>query len=189
MMRTIAVAILAATALAAAPAAAQTRSQMPTQAPVAATQVQTVTGKVERVDKIARSLIVKTDDGVSHTIFCGKELKAFDDLKTGDTVTAKFTDSYVAAVKPGAKLQQMTDTTVDAKKNASADADIMQQIKMVVTVDAIDPPKGLITYRTADNRLATRLVQDPKLLTGLKRGDVVEVTYTRERALELTKKK
>jgi len=78
---------------------------------------------------------------------------------------------------------------VDAKKNASADADIMQQIKMVVTVDAIDPPKGLITYRTADNRLATRLVQDPKLLTGLKRGDVVEVTYTRERALELTKKK
>ena len=181
--RTLVVAITLLTAYA---SAAQTTAT----APKTVTQhVMTVTAKVERVDKIARSLTVKTDDGLSYTIFCGKELKVFDELKTGDTVTARFNDSYVATLKPGAKMQQMTDTTVDAKKNATASADVMQQIKMVVTVDAVDAPKGLITYRTADNRVVSRLVQDPKILTGLKRGDVVEVTYTRERALELTKKK
>jgi len=179
--RTVAVAVMLLTAYA---AAAQTP------APKSVTQhVMTVTAKVERVDKIARSLTVKTDNGLSYTIYCGKELKVFDELKTGDTVTATFNDSYVATLKPGAKLQQMTDTTVDAKKNASAGADIMQQVKMVVTIDTLDAPKGLITYRTADSRLVSRLVQDPKILTGLKRGDVVEVTYTRERALELTRKK
>jgi hypothetical protein len=148
-----------------------------------------VTAKVERIDKIARSLTVKTDQGLSYTIFCGKELKVFDDLKTGDTVTARFTDSYVAALKPGAKMQQITDTTVDAKKAAGGDADLMQQLKMVVTVESIDPPKNIVTYRTADNRIVMRHVVDGHLLDGLKRGDVVEVTYTRERALELTKKK
>jgi hypothetical protein len=32
-------------------------------------------------------------------------------------------------------------------------------------------------------------VSDPHLLEGLKRGDLVEVTFTRERAIELTRER
>jgi hypothetical protein len=32
-----------------------------------------------------------------------------------------------------------------------------------------------------------RQVSDPRLLEGLKRGDTIEITYTRERAIELTR--
>jgi hypothetical protein len=45
----------------------------------------------------------------------------------------------------------------------------------------------MITYKSADNRSVTRVVSDRRLIEGLTRGDTIEITYTRERALELTK--
>ena len=43
----------------------------------------------------------------------------------------------------------------------------------------------MVVYKTADNMRATRGVLNPHLLDGLKPGDVVEITYTRERAVDL----
>jgi hypothetical protein len=43
----------------------------------------------------------------------------------------------------------------------------------------------VIVYKTADNRKVIRTVVDPRLLDGLKAGDVIEITYTRERAIDL----
>ena len=45
----------------------------------------------------------------------------------------------------------------------------------------------MITYKGADNRSVTRMVSDRRLIDGLKRGDTIEITYTRERAIELTR--
>ena len=63
----------------------------------------------------------------------------------------------------------------------------MQQLKAVVRVETVDPASHVITYRTADNRTVMRQVTDGRLLEGLKRGDTIEITYTRERAIEITK--
>jgi hypothetical protein len=43
----------------------------------------------------------------------------------------------------------------------------------------------MVVYKGADNRQVQRQVRDPRLLDGLKAGDVVEITYTRERAIAL----
>jgi len=43
----------------------------------------------------------------------------------------------------------------------------------------------VIVYKTADNQHVTRAVVDPHLLDGVKAGDVLEITYTRERAVDL----
>jgi hypothetical protein len=45
-----------------------------------------------------------------------------------------------------------------------------------------------VTYKTADNRRVIRAVADPKLLDGLEPGDVIEVTLTRERVIELERR-
>ena len=45
----------------------------------------------------------------------------------------------------------------------------------------------MITYKTADNRNVMRQVADRHLLDGLKTGDVIEITYTRERAIEIAR--
>ncbi len=88
--------------------------------------------------------------------------------------------------RPNAKTTVVEDNTAAAKKEAR-DADVIQQLKVTVTIEAVDAAKQLVTYKSADNRSVTRAVSDRRLIEDLKRGDTVEVTYTRERAIEIVK--
>jgi hypothetical protein len=145
-------------------------------------------GKVEKVDRFSRSVTLRTAEGLQHTVYVGPELKVFDELKSGDSVTARVSESVVVAVRPNAKLSAIEDSTAAAKKSpAASGADVLQQLKAVVKVETIDLPHQVITYKTADNRNVMRQVADPHLLENLKRGDTIEITYTRERAIEITK--
>ena len=62
---------------------------------------------------------------------------------------------------------------------------MLQQLKAAVTVETVDLSTHVIVYKTADSRKVIRTVVDPRLLDGLKAGDVIEITYTRERAIDL----
>ena len=62
---------------------------------------------------------------------------------------------------------------------------MIQQIKAAVTVESVDRQQNMIAYKTGDNRRVIRAVIDPRLLDGVKAGDVIEITYTRERAVDL----
>ena len=64
---------------------------------------------------------------------------------------------------------------------------MIQQLKTTVIVESVDMATQMVTYKGADNRRVTRFVPNRALIDGLKRGDIVEITYTRERAIELTK--
>jgi hypothetical protein len=78
------------------------------------------------------------------------------------------------------------DTTASATTtDPSERREVIQQLKAACTVESIDRTQNLIVYKTADNRRVVRAVIDPRLLDGLKPGDVIEVTYTRERAIDL----
>ena len=100
----------------------------------------------------------------------------------------RISESVVVAVRPNARMTVLEDNTAAAKKGPdAAAADIMQQLKAVVRVETVDLASQVITYKTADNRNVMRQVTDRKLLEGLKRGDTIEITYTRERAIEITK--
>ena len=147
-----------------------------------------VAGKVERLDPFARSVTLRTPEGLLHTVYAGKELKAFDELRSGDNITVRISESVVVAVRPNAKMTVLEDNTAAAKKGPDATgADVLQQLKAVVRVETVDLASQVITYRTADNRNVMRQVTNRKLLEGLKRGDTIEITYTRERAIEITK--
>jgi Cu/Ag efflux protein CusF len=150
--------------------------------------VAVVTGKVERLDPFGRSLTLRTPEGLQHTVYAGKELKTFDELRSGDTVTVRISESVVVAVRPNARMTAIEDSTAAAKKGPdAAAADVLQQLKAVVRVETVDLASQVITYKTADNRNVMRQVTDRKLLEGLKRGDTIEITYTRERAIEITR--
>ena len=114
----------------------------------------------------------------------GPELKIFNELLLGDSVTVRITKSVVVALRPNAKTTVVEDKTAAAKKGESAEAaDVLQQLKATVTVESVDAATGMITYKGADNRSVMRMVSDRRLIDGLKRGDTIEVTYNRERAI------
>jgi len=163
-------------------------AQDPAAPRVTVRDVAVVTGRIDRIDPFSRSLVVRTAEGPAHNLYVGPELKIFNELRPGDSVTVRITESVVVALRPNAKTTVVGDKTAAANKGAGGGAaDVLQQLKATVTVESVDAATGMITYKGADNRSVMRMVSDRRLIEGLKRGDTIEVTYTRERAIGLTK--
>ena len=151
-----------------------------------AREVVAVTARIERIDVFSRSLTLKTADGIVHMVYVGPELAVFRELKTGDNVLVRIVESVIVEARPGAKTTAVMDTTAAAKKTPeAAQGDVLQQLKAVVTIESVDLPTQMVVYKGGDNRRVQRQVRDPRLLDGLKAGDVIEITYTRERAIAL----
>jgi hypothetical protein len=161
-------------------------AQDPAAPNVGARDVAVVTGRIERIDPFSRSLVVRTAEGLANNVYVGPELKIFNQLRAGDVITVRVTESVVVALRPNAKTTVVEDQTAAAKKGARG-ADVIQQLKAIVTVESVDAATLMITYKGADNRRVTRQVSDRRLIEGLTAGDTVEVTYTRERAIEVVK--
>ena len=161
------------------------------QEPVGVTQqVFEVAGQVERVDRAGRVVTISGKAGsVRVPIYVGPELPIFDDLDSGDVVVVRYYDSYIVEVTPGARMKLPEDTTAAAKEVLDRrDADVLQQLQLVVTIDAVDRATQTVTYHGADNRRVFRVAQRPQLLESINVGDVVTVTFTRARAVGVEKK-
>ena len=149
-------------------------------------QVFEVSGKVDRVNRSARTITVLKVGTVSEPIYVGPDLGVFDQLKRGDFVVVRFYDSYTVERTPGKKMgppEMVTGAELEALK--TDDARVMQQTRITVTIDAIEMATGSVTYHGSDNRRVFRIVQDRKLLEGLSVGDVVTITYTRAQAVSV----
>jgi hypothetical protein len=156
------------------------------QAPKVATRESTVTATVDRIDRTDRVVTFRRDSSTLQRVYVDPTVKEFDQLKVGDVVTVRYVESVIVQVRPNAKPSAERDTTDEARK-AGADQ-VIAQSKAVVTIESIDPQGMFVTYRTQDGQQAVRPVSDKSLLAGLKAGDRVEVTATRERAVEIRRK-
>jgi hypothetical protein len=152
-------------------------------------QVHEISGQVDRIDRGGRTINIVSTDGVMQApIYAGPDLPIFDQLARGDIVVIRYYDAYIVEVTPDARIGPLQDTTADAQKNVTRpDAGVTQQLKLVVTIDAVDVAKGMVTYHGVDNRRVLRAVQDRRLIEHVKVGDVVTITYTRARAVAIQK--
>jgi len=150
----------------------------------------TLAGTVDRIDRTSRTLTLKVDNVSTQSLYVPPEFTLFDELKTGDTITARIRESVVVSTRRGLKPRLTTDTTAEAAKKPRdpADPHVIQQLTIVVTIENIDRTNRWVIYKTADNRRVVRAVANLQLLDGLKPGDVVEVTLTRESVVELQRR-
>ena len=159
------------------------------QSPAPASSVRefvSLSGTVERVERSTRTLTLRTSSSTTQTIDVPPEVKLFDELRTGDKITVRLSEEVIVAVRPGAKPSEAVDTTGTAtSRDPSGNTDVLQQLKATVRIDSVDRRQNVVVYTTGLNLRVTRAVADPRLLDGLKAGDVVEVTYTRERAVDV----
>jgi hypothetical protein len=156
-------------------------------APKVVTTESTTTATVERIERSSRALTLRSGGNVFQTVYVDPSVKTFDDLKQGDIVTLRYAESIVVQVRPGAALSDLKDSTAEAQK--AGNDQVLQQLKVVVKVESIDPQALSIEYRTKDNRKVLRSVADKRLLEGLHVGDQIEVTLTRERAIGIERVK
>jgi ribosomal 50S subunit-recycling heat shock protein len=151
------------------------------QKPVTQTEAIELTTKIEAIDKTERLLTLKDKDGEVETIYCGPEVKRFDELKVGDTITIRYYESVAYAIrKPGqpSGLPAQTGPTVTRGQGARPSGTIARQETATVTIKAIDAKVPSVTVLTEDGRTVSLKVEDKKNLEGVKVGDKVEITYT-----------
>jgi len=151
------------------------------QKPVTQTDAVELTTKIEAIDHTSRMVTLKDKDGAMETIYCGPEVKRFDELKVGDTVTFRYYESIAYAIrKPGQAGAPATtgEPKVVRSQGPRPGGTVSQQETATVTVRAIDLKVPSITVLTEDGRTASFKVEDVKNLNNVKVGDKVEVTYT-----------
>ncbi|HET9316111.1 MAG TPA: hypothetical protein VFQ51_11000 [Vicinamibacteria bacterium] len=151
------------------------------QKPVTETAAVEVTAKIDAIDRDKRMITLTDKDGSSETVYAGPEVKRFDELKVGDTVTFRYYESVAMVIrKAGDKAgpPPASDATIARGTGARPGGTISKQDSATVTLKAIDQKIPAITVLTEDGRTVEFKVEDPKKLTGLKAGDKIEVTYT-----------
>ena len=142
----------------------------------------TTTSTVDRVERSSRLLTLRSKDNVVQTVHVETGITVFDDLRVGDVVTVRYTESVIVAVRSNATLSPTQDTTAEARKN---NEQVIEQLKRVVTIDSVDSQRLSVTYRTHDDRKELHPVHDKALLEGIRPGDRVEITMTRARAVSI----
>src|SRR5258705_646104 len=151
------------------------------QKPVTQTDGVELTAKIEAMDHDRRLVTLKDKDGDMETIYAGPEVKRFDELKVGDTVTFRYYESVAFVIrKPGqpGSAPVNGEATVTRGKGPKPGATIAKQETALVTIKAIDAKTPAVTVLTQDGRTASFKVEDKKNLTGASVGDKVESTLT-----------
>lgn len=146
----------------------------------------TRTATIEAIDRSTRQITLKNSKGEMATIVAGPEVKRFDELKVGDTVSATYYESVAVNVrKPGDPGPKPGGAAVTPGTGAKPGATAAVQQSVTVTVQSIDKPNQSVTVKRADGSIVSFRVQNPKYLDMAKAGDTVDITYTQAILVEV----
>ncbi|HXV62602.1 MAG TPA: hypothetical protein VEK15_18020 [Vicinamibacteria bacterium] len=144
-------------------------------------EVVELTAKIRAIDHDYRLVTLVSEDGEVETIYAGPEVKRFDELKVGDTVTFRVYESLVSQIrKAGEAPPSKSEGTPTLVRGTGPKPSGMmsQQMSATVTIKAIDPAVPAVTVVTEDGSTMSFKVDDKKLVEGVKVGDKVDITYT-----------
>ena len=151
------------------------------------------TATVTAVDMERHLVTIQGPQGNSAVIQVTDQVKNLPQVKVGDLVDIQY---YRSAIAELVKVDENTtlDTTVSGVKTTRPEGDkpggaIGLQVKRRAEVMFVDPIQKFITFLSPDRGLRKiSLENSPELqhyLKELKKGDIVEVTYTEALAISL----
>jgi Cu/Ag efflux protein CusF len=139
----------------------------------------TETATIRAIDPATRSVTLRAKNGDEDTFTVGPEVKRFNQLKVGDTITVTYYEALVFQLrKPGVASTPPTDAIVGGRLKDRPGGAVGAQQTGTVTVKAIDMNTPSITVVTEDGRTMTRRIADKKNLEGVSPGDRIDLTYS-----------
>jgi Cu/Ag efflux protein CusF len=148
---------------------------------VSQSDVVEVKATIAAIDHDGRVITLQGPNGNLADLQAGPEIKRFDELKVGDTVTFRYHESVVYKIRKPGEAPAGSGTegpTVVPGKGARPGGTISQQQTATVTIKAIDAKVPSLTIVTDKGHEASFRVEDKNNIKGLKVGDKVEITYT-----------
>ena len=145
-----------------------------------------VTATVTKIDRKTREVTLRASDGQEYEFVADEAVKNLPQVKKGDVVTATYAEALAWEVKKGGAAG--VDATVAAgaapigEKPAAAAG---RQVKVTVSIVAIDPKVPSVTFKGPAGNTKTIKVKYPEKLKGVNVGDTVDITYTEAIALKV----
>jgi hypothetical protein len=152
---------------------------------IAGAQIKTLPGEtitasatVTAIDRATRLVSLKKPDGEMIFVVAPAEVKRFDEIKVGDTITAKYTENIILRVmKPGEPAVNSATGGVSAGSGARPSGTMTAQRSVTATITAIDPAVPSITLTGPDKKVYVEKVTDKEALKQVKVGDRLDITW------------
>ena len=125
------------------------------------------------------------------TIIAGPEVRNLAQVKASDKVVVSYYQALAAELKKpgeGVKGVEADISAVRAEPGATPGGGAGVLMRTTVTIESVDLTANTVTFTRSDGELRTVTIQTPQgkeFVSGLKKGDQVEVAYTEAVAVEL----
>jgi Cu/Ag efflux protein CusF len=152
-------------------------------------ETQTIKATVQKVDSEKREVTLKGESGKTVTIKVPETARNFDQIKTGDIVTAKYTQSVALSVRksdepPSATGRESITRAPQGQRPAAQRTSTMQ---INATIEKIDRDKRELTLMGPEGNTRTvKVPTDIKKFDELKEGDQVVINATESFAIEVS---
>jgi Cu/Ag efflux protein CusF len=144
---------------------------------------------VQKINKETREVTLKKEDGSTVTIEAPEAVRNFDQIKVGDIVTAKYTQSVALTVRksdepPSATGRESVSRAPLGEKPAAASR---RTVQITAAVKNIDREKREVTLVGPEgNTTIVKVPEEMKKFDDLKEGDQVVVTATEAIAISVS---
>lgn len=144
---------------------------------------------ITQVDQAARTVTVKRPSGDEVVIKVSDRVKNFAQVKVGDQIVLRQAQALVLELKKvgtssGIRERSDKDTAAVAKPGEKPGVAVAREIKITADVTKVNKKASTVTLRGV-HESRTLKVNDPKMLSQIKKGDQVEVTYVEGEALSV----
>lgn len=155
--------------------------------PVAMNETVKAQAKVVSVNKKTREIKLKMEDGEETSMIAGPEVRNFDQIKKGDTLTVSYMESLVWQIKRGSDAPVMVNETTDMNRSAIGQKPgmtVTNQVKVVGAITKVNTKDQTITLKGPSRSVVLKVPKDD-VFKRMKVGDKIEATFTEAVALSV----
>ena len=148
------------------------------------------TGTISDIDYANREMTLTDSQGRSETFAVDKDVKRFNEAKVGDKVSLDYYLGMNAQIrKPTAEEAQnplvVTAISGRAAPDVPAAAHSVQQVRALVTIEAMDRAKQTVTVKGPRGKYYVARVADPSRFDKVHIGDTIVLTFTEAAVVSL----
>jgi hypothetical protein len=152
----------------------------------------TVLGTVTEINKETREITLMNKEGGLMTVTAGEEVERFDEIAVDDVLEFDYYTYMKAEFRAPTEEEkaeplQMLAEGGKAPENMDPAAVVGAVVKAVVTIEVLNRPNMVATVSGPNGNYVTIPVEDEKLMTELRIGQVLILTYAEAMAVSLKK--
>jgi hypothetical protein len=150
----------------------------------------TAKATIQDINKETREVTLKKEDGTTTTVKVPATARNFDQMKVGDIVTARYSESVAVAIRKSNEPPSATGRESIERSAAGQKPGIKKTktVEISATIEKIDRDKRELTLKGPEGKTKTvKVPEDMKKFSELKEGDEVVVAATESLAIDVSK--